>query len=60
MLIGIGHGIGLDPKILLGSKLNLTQTIDEGLLADNIYLTTEEGYLIVDESNINYIFISED
>jgi len=40
-----------------GAKLN---SIDESLLADGIYLTTEEGYLMVEQNEKNNILISED
>jgi len=56
MGLTIGNKIGIG-KVQLGAGLN---QIDEALLADNIYLVTEEGYLIVEQDNTQNILISED
>lgn len=38
----------------------LLNQIDESLLADNTYLVTEEGYLMVEQDTKENIIISED
>lgn len=48
---------GIEHRAHISAVLN---QVDENLLDDGTFLTTEEGYLIVEQDNIESYIISED